>query len=159
MFFPCLPTILSDNLLIYIALCIVFIFRVEFFLRQVGGKYSSSFFSLFISYLHWKTLGFHEVDTIMAAFQRFKKRLQVKGDEKLHEQTDIWCNRDLIPLPPSRRTWGLMEYFGYWSLNFLTASFLTICLFHKEVPNQLNRLAYGKLPMPFSKKVCLSDKH
>ena len=31
--------------------------------------------------------------------------VQLKGDESRHEQTDAWSNRDLIPLPPDRRTW------------------------------------------------------
>jgi NCS1 family nucleobase:cation symporter-1 len=34
-------------------------------------------------------------------------RIRLEGDEDRHEQTDAWSNRDLIPLPPERRTWYL----------------------------------------------------
>jgi NCS1 family nucleobase:cation symporter-1 len=51
-----------------------------------------------------------------------KEKIQLKGDEDEHEQVDSWSNRDLIPLPPSRRTWGWFHYFGYWTLNSLNIS-------------------------------------
>lgn len=35
-----------------------------------------------------------------------KEKLRLHGDKNQHEQTDHWSNRDLIPLPPQRRTWG-----------------------------------------------------
>ena len=34
------------------------------------------------------------------------EKARLHGDESQHEQTDAWSNRDLIPLPPQRRTWG-----------------------------------------------------
>ena len=36
-----------------------------------------------------------------------RERLKLHGDDEQHEQTDLWSNRDLIPLPPQRRTWGM----------------------------------------------------
>lgn len=35
-----------------------------------------------------------------------KEKARLHGDETKHEQTDAWSNRDLIPLPPERRTWS-----------------------------------------------------
>ncbi|KAF2831321.1 hypothetical protein CC86DRAFT_137727 [Ophiobolus disseminans] len=43
-------------------------------------------------------------------------RIQLKGDDTKHEQTDAWSNRDLIPLPPSRRTWDWVNYYGFWAI-------------------------------------------
>jgi nucleobase:cation symporter-1, NCS1 family len=37
-----------------------------------------------------------------------KEKVRLHGDEANHEQTDYWSNRDLIPLPPNRRTWGML---------------------------------------------------
>ncbi|KAI8958488.1 uracil permease [Daldinia sp. FL1419] len=48
-----------------------------------------------------------------------KEKIRLHGDESRHEQTDQWSNRDLIPLPPSRRTWGWFHYFGFWTLSSL----------------------------------------
>ncbi|EUC48695.1 hypothetical protein COCMIDRAFT_33771 [Bipolaris oryzae ATCC 44560] len=45
--------------------------------------------------------------------------LRLKGNESKHEQTDAWSNRDLIPLPPERRTWGWFNFFGFWSIGSL----------------------------------------
>ncbi|KAH9873714.1 hypothetical protein IAQ61_004340 [Plenodomus lingam] len=42
--------------------------------------------------------------------------IRVKGDEGKHEYTDAWSNHDLIPLPPSRRTWGWFNFFGFWAI-------------------------------------------
>lgn len=59
----------------------------------------------------------------MWTLEKIKKTLQVRGDENNHEQTDAWANRDLIPLPPDRRTWAIWAFFGYWSLDFMNVSF------------------------------------
>ncbi|KAJ4324806.1 hypothetical protein N0V94_001035 [Neodidymelliopsis sp. IMI 364377] len=42
--------------------------------------------------------------------------IQLKGDDSRHEQTDAWSNRDLIPLPPERRTWDSFTFFGFWAI-------------------------------------------
>lgn len=36
-----------------------------------------------------------------------KEKVRLHGDESRNEQTDSWSNRDLIPLPPDRRTWSM----------------------------------------------------
>lgn len=48
--------------------------------------------------------------------QRVKEAVILKSDESRHEEVSAWSNRDLIPLPPSRRTWGWFNFFGSWSL-------------------------------------------
>jgi NCS1 family nucleobase:cation symporter-1 len=54
--------------------------------------------------------------TIRQSFTVLNKRIQLQGDAAQYEQTDAWSNRDLIPLPPSRRTWGWFNFFGFWSI-------------------------------------------
>lgn len=77
-------------------------------------------------------------------FRRVNEKVKLRGDELEHEQTDAWSNRcvrkgvhhgsyfvdcdrlvhrDLIPLPPRRRTWGVMEYFGFWTISSFSVSF------------------------------------
>lgn len=59
------------------------------------------------------------------AFARKTKEsvhLEVQGDEDKHEHVNSWSNRDLIPLPPTRRTWGFTNYFGFWTLASLNIS-------------------------------------
>jgi nucleobase:cation symporter-1, NCS1 family len=48
--------------------------------------------------------------------------LQVKGDDARHEQTNAWSNRDLIPLPPERRTWDSFTFFGFWAIGSLNVA-------------------------------------
>jgi len=55
-------------------------------------------------------------------FAEFKQKIELRGDESRHEQTDQWANRDLIPLPSDRRTWRWFEYFGYWSISSLNVT-------------------------------------
>lgn len=33
-------------------------------------------------------------------------------DENSYYENTTWCNRDLIPIPPDRRTFGVWSYFG-----------------------------------------------
>lgn len=47
---------------------------------------------------------------------------QLHSEEDDQSKTSSWSNRDLIPLPPSRRTWGAFEFFGYWTLSSLNIS-------------------------------------
>ncbi|RDW59965.1 NCS1 nucleoside transporter family protein-4 [Coleophoma cylindrospora] len=54
--------------------------------------------------------------------RRVRDAVVLKGDEEKHEQTDAWSNRDLIPLPPARRTWGAFHFFGFWTLSSLNIS-------------------------------------
>lgn len=70
-------------------------------------------------------------------FREIKERAKLRGKEEEHEEANSWSNRDLIPLPPSRRTWGWFHFFGYWTINSLNVSnwqspntFLSEHLFH-----------------------------
>ncbi|KAI0015893.1 uracil permease [Xylariomycetidae sp. FL0641] len=56
------------------------------------------------------------------AFRRVKEVALLKGDESRNEEVSAWSNRDLIPLPPSRRTWGWFNFFGSWSLSSLNVA-------------------------------------
>lgn len=60
--------------------------------------------------------------TLRNRLSALDRALRVKGDQAKHEQTDAWCNRDLIPLPPDRRTWGWFNYFGFWAISSLNLS-------------------------------------
>jgi NCS1 family nucleobase:cation symporter-1 len=51
--------------------------------------------------------------------QYLDQKIQLKGDDSRHEQTDRWSNRDLIPLPPERRTWGWFNFYGFWAITSL----------------------------------------
>lgn len=39
-----------------------------------------------------------------------------KDEDSGYENT-TWCNRDLIPIPADRRTYGIWSYFGYWTVS------------------------------------------
>lgn len=58
------------------------------------------------------------IDTIMGLqkLRKIREAAVLKADETHNEETTAWCNRDLIPLPPSRRTWGWFNFFGAGSL-------------------------------------------
>ncbi|KAF2281378.1 uncharacterized protein EI97DRAFT_447379 [Westerdykella ornata] len=57
--------------------------------------------------------------TLRSRLRSLEQTIRLKGDEARHEQTDAWSNRDIIPLPPSRRTWGWFNFFGFWSIGSL----------------------------------------
>ncbi|KAL4936574.1 hypothetical protein BDV06DRAFT_227752 [Aspergillus oleicola] len=46
-----------------------------------------------------------------------KRRLQCPVDDDAEYENSTWCNRDLIPIPPERRTYGVWSYFGYWTVS------------------------------------------
>ncbi|EWC46426.1 hypothetical protein DRE_04369 [Drechslerella stenobrocha 248] len=48
--------------------------------------------------------------------------LVVRNDDRSGVQTNWWINPDIIPLPPSRRTWGRTEFLGFWSIPHLCIS-------------------------------------
>ncbi|KIW77744.1 hypothetical protein AYO21_04863 [Fonsecaea monophora] len=50
-------------------------------------------------------------------WEQLKERLQVPKDEDSYYDNTRWCNRDLIPMPPERRTWGIWGYCGYWTVS------------------------------------------
>lgn len=57
--------------------------------------------------------------TLRRRLAAIDQKIRLKGDDEKHEQTDAWCNRDLIPLPPGRRTWGWFNFFGFWAISSL----------------------------------------
>ncbi|RDA94095.1 hypothetical protein CP533_5266 [Ophiocordyceps camponoti-saundersi (nom. inval.)] len=44
------------------------------------------------------------------------EKLQCPKDEDANYDNTTWCNRDLIPTPPERRTFGVWSYLGYWTV-------------------------------------------
>ncbi|KAI0357099.1 NCS1 nucleoside transporter family [Trametes cingulata] len=44
------------------------------------------------------------------------KQLEVKRKNEFEGESTAWINRDIVPLPPSRRTWGAWSFVGYWLL-------------------------------------------
>lgn len=54
--------------------------------------------------------------TVRRRLAAINEKIRLHGDDEKHEQTDAWSNRDLIPLPPERRTWGWFNFFGFWSI-------------------------------------------
>ncbi|OCT44482.1 Thiamine transporter THI72 [Cladophialophora carrionii] len=48
---------------------------------------------------------------------RLSKKLEVPVDENLDgARPTAWNNRDLAPLPPSRRTWTVWGFLGFWAV-------------------------------------------
>ena len=60
--------------------------------------------------------------TVYARKIKESAHLELQSNEESHEHVNSWSNRDLIPLPPSRRTWGFASYFGFWTLASLNIS-------------------------------------
>ncbi|KAJ7465101.1 NCS1 nucleoside transporter family [Mycena latifolia] len=42
------------------------------------------------------------------------KRLEVPHEKDANFELSRWINRDIVPLPPSRRTWGPWNFVGFW---------------------------------------------
>ncbi|KAL5338230.1 permease for cytosine/purines, uracil, thiamine, allantoin-domain-containing protein [Aspergillus crustosus] len=51
------------------------------------------------------------------SWPEIKQRLECPVDEDAEYENTTWCNRDLIPIPPERRTYGVWSYFGYWTVS------------------------------------------
>src|ERR1700744_1425629 len=48
---------------------------------------------------------------------RLSEKLEVPVDEHLDgARPTAWNNRDLAPLPPSRRTWTVWGFMGFWAV-------------------------------------------
>ncbi|BFZ60594.1 hypothetical protein YB2330_001634 [Saitoella coloradoensis] len=58
--------------------------------------------------------------------KEFWDKFQVPKDEDAGYDNTTWCNRDLIPIPPDRRTWDVWGYFGYWTVSGSCVSAWTI---------------------------------
>ncbi|KAF2769732.1 NCS1 nucleoside transporter family protein [Teratosphaeria nubilosa] len=50
------------------------------------------------------------------------KRFECPIDEDAGYHNTFWCNRDLIPVPPDRRTWTWQGYAGYWVIAGINTS-------------------------------------
>lgn len=48
--------------------------------------------------------------------QQLDEKLQCPIDDDAEYRNTFWCNRDLIPIPESRRTWSWKGYAGYWTI-------------------------------------------
>ncbi|KAH7051995.1 uracil permease [Macrophomina phaseolina] len=86
-------------------------------------------------------------------FRELKEQAKLRGNEAEHEEANSWSNRDLIPLPPSRRTWGWFHFFGYWAISSLNVTnwqspntFLTYGL---SVPQSLAVIVIGRALISF----------
>lgn len=64
----------------------------------------------------------------MPTIKQIKAYLEVpKEAEDDYYQNDSMTNRDLIPIPPHRRTWGSLDYFSYWIVEGVSISGYTTC--------------------------------
>lgn len=50
------------------------------------------------------------------ALRRVREAIILPADESRQEETTAWCNRDLVPMPPSRRTWSWSNFMGVTAL-------------------------------------------
>ncbi|KAK7227519.1 hypothetical protein V2G26_015522 [Clonostachys chloroleuca] len=46
-----------------------------------------------------------------------KRKLECPTDEDANYRNTQWCNRDLIPIPKDRQTYGQWSYVGYWTVS------------------------------------------
>ncbi|TLD11019.1 hypothetical protein PgNI_05440 [Pyricularia grisea] len=56
------------------------------------------------------------------SLRKLREVVTLQADESRQEETTTWNNRDLVPLPPSRRTWGWFNFFGASTLGALNMS-------------------------------------
>ncbi|KAF5374309.1 hypothetical protein D9758_004637 [Tetrapyrgos nigripes] len=50
------------------------------------------------------------------------KKLEVPHKEEAVFELTPWINRDIVPLPPSRRTWGPWSFVGFWMVTGINIS-------------------------------------
>lgn len=64
----------------------------------------------------------------MPDLEKIKQFLEVpKEPEDVYYSNDRMTNRDLIPIPPHRRTWSWLEYFSYWIVEGVSISGYVTC--------------------------------
>ncbi|KAF9890513.1 hypothetical protein FE257_005918 [Aspergillus nanangensis] len=51
------------------------------------------------------------------SWPKLKERLECPKDENATYENTTWSNRDLIPIPPERQTYGVWSYVGYWTVS------------------------------------------
>ncbi|KAK7024500.1 hypothetical protein VNI00_016252 [Paramarasmius palmivorus] len=61
-------------------------------------------------------------DSELSKKQRFLKRLEVPHEKDATFELTPWINRDIVPLPPSRRTWGPWSFVGFWLVTGINIS-------------------------------------
>ncbi|KAK7415946.1 hypothetical protein QQX98_005519 [Neonectria punicea] len=47
----------------------------------------------------------------------YKRKLECPKDDEANYDNTQWCNRDLIPIPAERQTYGQWSYVGYWTVS------------------------------------------
>lgn len=50
----------------------------------------------------------------LSRLRYWARRFECPVDEDAGYHNTVWCNRDLIPIPPDRRTWDWTGFAGYW---------------------------------------------
>ncbi|KAI8671919.1 hypothetical protein NCS57_00668400 [Fusarium keratoplasticum] len=50
-------------------------------------------------------------------WEKYKRKLECPKDDEANYDNTQWCNRDLIPIPPERQTYGQWSYVGYWTVS------------------------------------------
>ncbi|KAJ7465096.1 NCS1 nucleoside transporter family [Mycena latifolia] len=50
------------------------------------------------------------------------KQLEVPHEKDAKFELSRWINRDIVPLPPSRRTWGAWSFVGFWLVTGINIS-------------------------------------
>ncbi|KAJ3544058.1 hypothetical protein NM208_g3251 [Fusarium decemcellulare] len=50
-------------------------------------------------------------------WERYKRKLECPKDDEANYDNTQWCNRDLIPIPTERQTYGQWSYVGYWTVS------------------------------------------
>ncbi|KAM0746960.1 hypothetical protein T439DRAFT_329233 [Meredithblackwellia eburnea MCA 4105] len=53
----------------------------------------------------------------LTGWQKFVKKIECPIDEGADYTNDTWTNRDLIPIPPERRTYKVWSFFIYWMIS------------------------------------------
>ena len=69
----------------------------------------------------WQTVFFRKLPgcIVMTILEKVKRAVELhQGDDDI--PPDRWQNRDLLPLPPSRRKWTDFDFINLWSTVFLT---------------------------------------
>lgn len=70
------------------------------------------------------------------------KRLECPVDEDADYKNTFWCNRDLIPIPPDRRTWTWQGFAGYWVICGYVFWSLSMGLYANQLRFRINTTAW-----------------
>ncbi|KAF9260965.1 hypothetical protein L218DRAFT_1079024 [Marasmius fiardii PR-910] len=93
-----------------------------------------------------------------STFRQILKHIEVPIDQDAHYKNDHWTNRDLIPMPPERRTYKIWSYFIYWCISGMCISAYTTgstLLAYGLTPQQaIGAIVVGSLFVGFLSVVC-----